>query len=141
MKQENKTLLIKYIVCFCVASLITVIVFAIKGFFGDSAAVNVQILADGFSISGLMMTLFAGLMFVSSEGALLGIGYVLRNVVLAFIPAGRMHHEKYADYRERKLGEKKNKSNSAVIVVGLGFLLIGIVFNIIWYANFYHPSF
>ena len=76
MKQENKTLLIKYIVSFCIASLITVLVFWIKGFFVHSTAVNVQILADGFTVSGLMMSLFAGMVYVSDEGALLGIGYV-----------------------------------------------------------------
>ena len=139
MKQENKTLLIKYIVSFCIASLITVLVFWIKGFFVHSTAVNVQILADGFTVSGLMMSLFAGMVFVSDEGALLGIGYVLRNVVLAFIPMGRMRHEKYADYRERKLGERKKSSDRSALVIGLVFLAIGIIFNGIWYTVFYTP--
>ena len=105
MKNENKGLLAKYIVCFVIASLITVIVFWIKGFFAHSVAVNVQILADGFFVSGILMTLFAGMMFVSGEGALIGIGFVVRNVILAFIPMGRARHERYADYRERKLKE------------------------------------
>ena len=74
-----------------------------KGFFTDRAAVNVQILADAFFVSGILMTLFAGMLYISGEGALLGIGFILRNVVLTFIPMGRMKHEKYADYRARKL--------------------------------------
>ena len=138
MKNENKALLTKYIICFVIASLITVIVFWIKGFFNHSVAVNVQILADGFFVSGILMTLFAGMMFVSGEGALIGISFVLRNVVLAFIPMGRARHERYADYRERKLQEMKKSKDNCILVIGLLFLFIGIVFNVIWYANFYN---
>ena len=138
MKQENKALLIKYIVCFCIASLITFIVFWIKGFFTSSVGVNIQILSDGFCVSGLLLTLFAGMMFVSGEGALIGIGFVLRNIVQAFVPMGRAKHEFYADYRERKLKEAKKSKDNCILVTGLAFLLIGIVFTVIWYVNFYN---
>ena len=84
------------------------------------------------------MTLFAGMMYVSSEGALIGIGFVLRNVVLAFIPMGRARHEVYADYRARKLKEAKKSSNRYPLVTGLIFLFIGIVFTVIWYLAFYN---
>lgn len=141
MKNENKALLVKYIICFAVASLIAVAVFWSKGFFsGHSVAVNIQILADGFFVSGILLTLFYGMIFISGEGALIGIGFVLRNVVLTFIPLGRLKHEVYADYRERKLKEKKEKRNNdhCVFVIGLLFLIIGIIFTVIWYVNFYN---
>ena len=109
-----------------------------KGFFAHSAAVNIQILSDAFFVSGILMTLFAGLMFVSSEGALVGIGFVLRNVVLAFIPMGRARHEKYAEYRERKLAGAKKSGIHYPLVTGLVFLFIGIVFTAIWYKAFYN---
>ena len=138
MKQENKALLVKYIICFAIASLITVAVFWSKGFFAHSVGVNIQILADGFFVSGILMTLFAGMMFISGEGALIGIGFILRSVVLTFIPMGRQKHEKYADYRERKLKEMKKTKDRSILVTGLLFLFIGIVFNVIWYVNFYN---
>ena len=138
MKKENKALLVKYVICFAIASLITVAVFWSKGFFAHSVRVNIQILADGFSVSGILMTLVAGMMFVSGEGALLGIGFVLRSVVLTFIPMGRQRHEVYADYRERKLKEMKKTNDRSILVTGLLFLFIGIVFNVIWYVNFYN---
>ena len=138
MKKENKALLVKYVICFAIASLITVAVFWSKGFFAHSVRVNIQILADGFSVSGILMTLVAGMMFVSGEGALLGIGFVLRSVALTFIPMGRQKHEKYADYRERKLKEMKKTKDRSILVTGLLFLFIGIVFNVIWYVNFYN---
>ena len=130
----------KYIICFGIASLITFIVFWIKGFFTDSIAVNIQILSDGFSVSGVLMTLFAGMMFISGEGALLGISFVMRNVVQAFLPMGRRHHEVYAKYRERKLGEIKKPTDHCILIAGLTFLAVGVILTAIWYAAFYDPT-
>ena len=138
MKQETKVKLIKYAVCVGVEAVIAFLVIWSKGFFTDSAAVNLQILADAFFVAGILMTLFAGMLFVSGEGALIGIGFVLRNVVLAFIPMGRARHELYADYRARKLGEAKKRNNSSILVTGLFFLIIGVILTAIWYVTFYN---
>ncbi len=138
MKQETKVKLIKYAVCVGVEAVIAFLVIWSKGFFTDSAAVNLQILADAFFVAGILMTLIAGMLFVSGEGALIGIGFVLRNVVLAFIPMGRARHELYVDYRARKLGEAKKRNNSSILVTGLFFLIIGVVLTAIWYVTFYN---
>jgi hypothetical protein len=120
-----------------VASLIAVFVFWTKGFFVYSPAVNLQILSDGFFVSGILMTLFAGMLFVSREGALLGIGFVIRNVIQAFVPMGRRNHELYGEYRERKLNEMKKSSDHCVLLTGLIFLAVGIILTAVWYANYY----
>lgn len=137
MEQEKRKLLIKYLVCFVIASLIALAVFWIKGFFTDSLSVNLQILADGFVVSGLMLLAFAGMMYISSEGGLIGVSFILRNVVLAFIPLGRLKHEVYAKYRERKMKELKQNRNASALLVGLLFLFVGILFTVIWYVKFY----
>ena len=138
MKQETKVTLRNYAICFGIEGLIAFLVIWSKGFFTQSAAVNIQILSDAFFVSGILMTLYAGMMYVSGEGALIGIGFVLRNVVLAFIPMGRARHERYADYRARKLSETKKHNNSCILVSGLLFLFIGVVFTVIWSAVFYN---
>lgn len=138
MKQETKVTLIKYAVCVGIELLIAFLVIWSKGFFTQSIAVNLQILADAFFVAGILMSLFAGMLFVSGEGALIGIGFVLRNVVLTFIPMGRAKQERYADYRERKLSQAKKQKNSHITVTGLAFLTIGIVLTVIWYVNFYN---
>ena len=138
MKEVEKKIIIKYAICFIVASLITVAVFWSSGFFTDNIGVNLQIWADGVSVSGILLLLLAGLMFVSSEGALLGIGFVMKSVVMWFVPMGRMQHETYAQYRQRKLGKIKKAGDNCVLVTGLIFLAIGIILNIIWYTNFYN---
>ncbi|MBO7157406.1 MAG: DUF3899 domain-containing protein [Clostridia bacterium] len=130
-------MLLKYAVCIGVALLITVAVFWSKGFFTDSAAVNIQILSDGFFVSGIVVSSVAGLLFVGGEGMFIGIGFVLRNVVLTFIPGGRKKHERYADYRARKLERLKKEGDHCILVTGLSFLALGVLFSVIWYANFY----
>ena len=139
MKQETKGTLIKYAICFGIEALIAFFVIWSKGFFTDRAAVNIQILADAFFVSGILMTLWAGMLYVSGEGALIGIGFVLRNAFLTFIPMGRAKQERYADYRARKLGEMKKQNHSCILVTGLFFLIIGIILTAIWYVKFYNP--
>ncbi len=138
MKQETKVTLTKYAVCFGIEALIAFLVIWSKGFFTDRAAVNIQILSDAFFVSGVLMTLFAGMLYVTGEGALIGIGFVLRNAVLTFIPMGRIKHERYADYRERKLRGAKKQNTGCVLVTGLFFLAVGIVFTVIWYVKYYN---
>lgn len=138
MNQDTKVTLRKYAICFGIEALIAFFVIWSKGFFTQSAAVNVQILSDAFFVAGILMTLFAGLMYVISEGGLIGVQYVVRNMVLAFIPMGRAKIEKYGDYRARKLGSTSKSNNGHIFITGLIFLLAGIIFTIIWYVRFYN---
>ena len=138
MEQEKKVTLRNYAICVGIEVLIAFLVIWSKGFFTKSAAVNVQILADAFFVAGILMTLFAGMLYVSGEGALIGIGFVLRNAVLTFIPMGRARQERYADYRDRKIKAAKKHNDRCILVTGLIFLFIGIVFTGIWYVAFYN---
>ena len=137
MKQETKITLRNYAICVAIEALIGFLVIWSRGFFTDSLAVNIQILSDAFFVSGILMTSFAGMMYISGEGALIGISFVLRNAVLAFIPMGREKHEKYADYRARKLGKAKKHNDRCILVTGLVFLIIGVIFTVIWNQAFY----
>ena len=138
MNDKTKATLTKYAICVGIEVFIAFLVIWSKGFFTDRAAVNVQILSDAFFVSGILMTLFAGMLYISGEGALLGIGFILRNVVLTFIPMGRMKHEKYADYRARKLSKSKKQNSHCILVTGLIVLAIGILFTAIWHVKCYN---
>ena len=138
MKQETKETLRNYAICVGIEAVIAFLVIWSKGFFAHSAAVNIQILSDAFFVAGILMTLYAAMVYISDEGGLIGIGFVLRNAVLAFVPMGRARHENYADYRARKMSQSKKHNNSYVLVTGLAFLFVGIVFTVIWYTVFYN---
>ena len=138
MKQENRALLIKYAICFGVAAFITVMIFGMKGFFTDSVAVNIQILSDGFSVSGMIFLFLAGMLYISGEGGFIGIGFVLKSVAQIFVPMGRKHHEMYAQYRERQLSKIKHSSDFCVLITGVVFFGIGLLMTVIWYVKFYN---
>lgn len=133
MENETKSILKRYLVCFCVAIGLVVSVFAIKGFFTDNAKDNIQLLHDAFFGSGALLILFAGLLFVSGEGMFLGIGYALGRAIKALIPFSKKDHETYAQYRERKTGKPKTKTDACIFFTGLFFVVISIIFLIIWY--------
>ena len=137
MEQETKKTLRNFGICVGVEVLIGFCVVWAKGFFTESAAVNLQIVADAFFVAGILMSLFAALIFVSSQGAFIGVGFIMRNVVLTFIPMGRLRHEKFIDYRARKMNQLKARKLSPVLVTGLTFLVTGIILTAIWYAKFY----
>ena len=138
MKQENKVMLRKYAICFGIEAFIMFLVIWANGFFTQSIAVDIQIIADACFIAGILMVFFAAMMYISGEGGLIGIGFLLKNAVLTFIPIGRAKHEKYIDYRTRKISEAKNNNNSHILVTGLIFVFIGLVFTVIWYVKFYN---
>ena len=48
-----------------------------------------------------------------------------------------MKHEVYAKYYQRKMKDLKRGTNACALIVGLVFLVIGIVFTLVWQAKFY----
>lgn len=132
VKKETKTLLIKYASCIGIATLIAFVVFIVEGFFTADAARNIQILSDGFIVSGIILTFGAALVYVSDSGLLVGVGFTVRNAFLTFVPMGRAKMETYAQYRERTLSKKKKTDVLYILIVGVSFLFLGIVFSIIW---------
>ena len=140
MKEETKVKVRNYAICIGVEALIAFIVIWIKGFFTDSASVNLQILSDAFFVAGILMVLYAGFVYVSGEGALIGLKFFLKNTFLALIPMGRAKYERYIDYRERMLEETKKREKSHILITGLVFLFIGIGLTAIWYKMYYTLS-
>ena len=133
MKKEIKSFLIRYGISFAIAALITFAIIALKGFFTDKLRVNMQILSDSFFASGVLFMLVYGLLFISSEGGFIGIGFALKRAIRVFVPIYRKNEETFAQYRERKLAKKGGRGDSCVFFTGLFFFLVSLIFLIIWY--------
>lgn len=133
MRDDKKSLLKKYLICLCVAMVILVVVFVIRGFFGDDIKQNIATLSDATFTVGILFLCFYGMLFISSEGGLLGISFVLVKVARAFIPMGRKDTETYAQYRERKLSKPQKKGDVCVLFTGLFFIVLSIIFIVVWY--------
>lgn len=127
MEKETKSLLLRYLATFFIASFLVLSVFMIKGFFTDDAKRNMQVLVDAFFVSGVLMIMFYGLLFVSSEGAFLGIGFALGKALRMLVPFSKKPIENYQQYRERKAKVHTKNLDACILVVGLIFFAVSMI--------------
>ena len=95
-------------------------------------------LSDACMIPG-MFTLMMGLLFwVSSLGALDGVGYLVSFIPKTLIPGKRKTIEKYADYVERKVEDRKNRDSGFgfLCIVGASFVILSLVFLGLFYRYY-----
>lgn len=92
--------------------------------------------ADGFTVPG-MLCIFAGLIvWLSNEGALNGVSYVLKAAVQSLIFLGRRGPvEKYGDYVENQR-KKQTKGYSFLFVTGAVCLAVTAVFLVLYYQAY-----
>ncbi|MBQ7913080.1 MAG: DUF3899 domain-containing protein [Clostridia bacterium] len=134
MSGNKKSILIKYLVCFCIAVALVFVILLIQGFFKDTVKANMHVLHNAFFATGALMMLFSGLLFVTDEGAFLGVGYAFGRLVKTLLPFWGKDHETYAEYRERKESKKKTSTvKLSLLLTGLVFFLISLIFLVIWH--------
>ncbi len=91
-----------------------------------------RILCDAFSLPGMLMILFGGLMWCSSKGTLDFLGFSLQWLVKSIIPGKRLEKdERYGDYVVRQR-EKRKGGYSCMFVAGIFFLLTSFVFYLLF---------
>ena len=94
---------------------------------GDEELVDIyKILADGFTVPGVILIMLTALVRLSAEGAFDGLSYVIRQGAYLLIPR-KYKHETYYDYKTSK-GEKKPHGYSCMFYVGVVLVLIALVF-------------
>ena len=92
-----------------------------------------RILCDAFTVPGMLFILSGALLWVSGEGALDGIGYVLSYAIHALLPGSEHKGERYSDYKERKHGQQAS-GYGFLFVVGLVLMAISLVFYALFYS-------
>ncbi len=137
MSKERKKKLRKYIITTVVGLLIGAGVMAIQGF-GEAADMDrrMVILCDAFTIPGILLIMAAGLVFVSNNGALDAMGFLLSRLASVFIPgiAASQKHERYGDYVARKREKGGIKGYSFLPITGAVFLAVGVILTVIYYG-------
>lgn len=139
MKDGHK-LLLKYGITTGVAGLFSLGFMWARGLWTVQTPVErYKILADAFSVPGMLLVLFGALLWVSSEGIFDGIGYALNRVGSMFIPMHKKsaQHLTYYDYVMGKRG-KRVHGFSFMFFVGLVFIAVSIVF-IVLHESVYVP--
>lgn len=130
MTGERKKKLVHYALAILVGAALSVQHVSQQDFFSQALVDQYRILCDAFTIPGILMVLFAGLLSLSGEGALDGVGYCLSQAAKILTFRGT-NTEKYADYLERRRG-KRAKGFGFLYVVGIAFLAVAVVFLVLF---------
>ena len=86
--------------------------------------------ADSFSVTGIMMLLFAGLKFASSEGVFYIFGWSFKRLSDIFRKNPKYTSMKYHDYIEMKSEEEKMLLWPTLLVGGV-FFIVGLIISLL----------
>ena len=102
----------------------------------ETLADTFGIIADAFVVPGVLMLGVAALLWVSSDGFFDALGYAAGSVGNMLIPlfGGMAKHQTYYEYVQSRKG-KRATGYSFLVWEGLAFLVIGLVFMILYWAN------
>ena len=91
--------ILKYSISFLIATGIFFLVISIRNIYSTTDLQQIyRYLSDGFIIPGVLFIAVGLLIFLSNEGALRGVGYVVKRAVLMLLPFLGAKHETYAEY-------------------------------------------
>ena len=132
MSRSLKANLIKSGITAVVGGALAYFYVSVRDFGSQTLMEQYRILCDAFTIPGLVLVCFALLLTLSNEGALDGVGYVLKQALRMLTPKG-LGGEKYNEYLERR---RKNhvKGYGFLYIVGGVFLLIAGIFLVLFYS-------
>ena len=125
-----KQILLKYGITTAVAGGMTVFLLWLRDY---SEAVTLadryRLLADAFTIPGVLLVMVAALVWISSDGFFDGLAYAFSRVGSMFIPFHRQSakHMTYYDYKMSKK-DKRPHGYGFLFYVGLVFVAIALVF-------------
>ncbi len=140
MSSMQKTLR-KYLITTAIAGLSTVAILSLRDYWSVTEAVDkYRILADAFTVPGVILMMVSILIWLSSDGQFDGLSYAFRyagKMLLPFLQK-KNEHETYYDYKRSREG-KRLHGFSFLFFVGLAFVLIAIVF--VWlHSTVYVPK-
>ena len=137
----KKNTAIKYAITTAIAGVFAILIVISRDFEGaKTLADKYRILADAFTIPGMLLVLIAAMVWISTTGFFDALTYAFGYVGSRMLPFfGATHkHETYYDYKVRK-NDKRFSGYGFMFVVGAVFVLISIVF-VYLHSTVYVPS-
>ena len=92
-----------------------------------------RVLCDGFTVPGIIVLMLGCLVWLSTQGAMDGVGYLMSYAVKALIPGKRGDIERYGDYIERKRANRAT-GYGFLIITGLVFMGFAAIFMVLFYC-------
>lgn len=125
----------KYIVQSIIGLFLSFGIMCYRGLFQtETAADRVMLVCHGFSAVALLYMAVGGLLWTASTGFFDIFGYGIRKGAHALLP-GLIHDDGagYYEYRVEKQERRKSGGEKSMIIVGLGYFVLGIVLTVVWY--------
>ena len=138
MKKETVKIIIKYAIASIIAACFVLLNLSLRDFFKETELKEkYRMLADSFTIPGLIYVLLGLLIMLTNKGSLDALGYMVKRAVKMLVPMSKKDNMTYAEYKETKKG-----------IHGYGFLFyigavvtaVGIVFTILFYHCLLYTS-
>lgn len=136
MDSEIKKRIIKYSVTTALAAAVSALIMYSNGLFeATDALARYKLLADAFTIPGVILLCLGALIWVSTDGLFDGFTYAAKRLGSLIPFYGKNYkHERYYDYVMRKRG-KRISGYGFIPLVGTVFTLIAVVFIVLYYVN------
>jgi hypothetical protein len=97
--------------------------------------IRYKVLADAFTVPGMIMVCVSALLWISKDGFFDGISYSLKRLAHSLVPFKRnQNDEKYYDYKIRMREKRISSGFGFIFFTGLGFLAIATVFIALFYS-------
>ena len=127
---------IKYIVQTALGLVLSFGVMYYQGLFeADTAADRIRIVCDGFSVTALLFLSMGFIVWVSTTGFFDIFGYALKKGAHALVPGlVREDVQDFYEYKLEKQGGRKKRGEGSTLLLGLGFLLAGLILTGVWYG-------
>lgn len=132
MSKKAKSCLLKYGISVLVCIGIGIGYIADKDFTNLPLMEQYRILSDAFFLPAYIFLASGIMVWLSNQGALDAVGYLMVSVVRFLIPGGALRREKYGDYVARRR-EKNVSGFGFLFFVGLACLVGAIVFRELYF--------
>ena len=121
----------KYLICFGVMALITLIMLLSGKIWNMTTAQKYSALSDAFAVPGMLALLVGLMIWVSSKGVFDPLGFGIK-IALGGFKAFRRdeRYERYYDYKARK-EQKRLTGYGFLVIMGAVFILLGVVFSML----------
>ena len=133
---NTKKMVIKSLIVTGIGIIAALVIIWLRDFFAESdLAQKYRILADATCVPGAVLVSAAGIVWVSMDGLFDMLGYAFTRVGGTLIPGARMNSDTFYDYKVKKREKRAEKDNTTLfsfLFVGLGFILISILFTVMY---------
>ena len=130
-----KTKLLQYGITTAILAVCSLLIMVSKDLFIQTNLKEIyKILTDSFFVPGVVAVFFVLLIVASNEGTFYIFSYGMKSFLNLFKKdRSKMHYKTYYDYKEAMKDEKK--PYGFILIVGLVFFAISMVFMAIWLKN------